>query len=84
MRQAVPVSDEWVQAPLKDANWVATARQRLQSLGWLMKCMKEPLSRLANRGEQTRGAFLHPLQEATTQFSVDLEASSHDQSLSSL
>ena len=32
-------------------------RERLQSLSWFMKCLKEPLSRLANREEQTRGAF---------------------------
>jgi hypothetical protein len=56
-RQVVPISDEWVQARLKDARWVATARQRLQSLSWFMKCLKEPLSLLANREEQTRGAF---------------------------
>ena len=56
-RQAVAVSDEWVQERLKDAGWVATARQRPQSLSWFMKCLKEPLSRLANRQEQTRGAF---------------------------
>ena len=56
-RQVAPVSDEWVQARLKDARWVATARGRLQSLSWFMKCLKEPLSRLANREEQTRGAF---------------------------
>ena len=36
---------------------MATARERLQSLSWFMKCLKEPLSRLANREEQTRGAF---------------------------
>jgi hypothetical protein len=30
---------------------------RLQSLSWFMKCLKEPLSRLVNRQEQTRGAF---------------------------
>ncbi len=54
-RQAIPVSDDWVQERLKDAGWVATARQRLQSLSWFMKCLKEPLSRLANRQEQTRG-----------------------------
>jgi len=57
VRQVAPVSDEWVQARLKDARWVATARERLQSLSWFMKCLKEPLSRLANREEQTRGAF---------------------------
>jgi len=57
VRQVAPVSDEWVQARLKNARWVATARERLQSLSWFMKCLKEPLSRLANREEQTRGAF---------------------------
>ncbi len=33
-RQVVEVSEEWVQARLKDARWVATARLRLQSLSW--------------------------------------------------
>ncbi len=56
-RQPVPVSDDWVQGRLKEAPWVAKARQRLQSLSWFMKCLKEPLSRLANREEETRGAF---------------------------
>jgi hypothetical protein len=56
-RQAVPVSDDWVRERLKNPRWVATARQRLQSLSWFMKCLKEPLSRLANRQDQTRGAF---------------------------
>jgi REP element-mobilizing transposase RayT len=56
-RQVTPVSDEWVQTRLKDARWVDTTRERLQSLSWFMKCLKEPLSRLANREEQTRGAF---------------------------
>ena len=31
-RQAAPVSEEWVQARLKDARWVATVLQRLQKL----------------------------------------------------
>jgi len=56
-RQPLPVSNDWVAWRLKDAKWVATARQRLQSLSWFMKCLKEPLSRLANREEQTRGTF---------------------------
>ena len=56
-RQALPVSDAWVQAQLQNAAWVATARQRLQSLSWLMKCLKEPLARMANRQENARGAF---------------------------
>jgi REP element-mobilizing transposase RayT len=56
-RQALPVSKDWVVWRLKDATWVATARERLQSLSWFMKCLEEPLSRLANRQDQTRGAF---------------------------
>jgi hypothetical protein len=56
-RQPIPVFEDWVQSRLKDATWVATERERLQSLGWFMKCLKEPLSRLANREEQTRGAL---------------------------
>ncbi len=56
-RQPLPVSNDWVAWRLKDAGWVAKARERLQSLSWFMKCLKEPLSRLANRQEQTRGAF---------------------------
>jgi len=56
-RQPLAVSKDWVEWRLKDAAWVATARERLQSLSWFMKCLKEPLSRLANREEQTRGAF---------------------------
>jgi hypothetical protein len=56
-RQALPVTDDWVQNRLKEAGWVAKARQRLQSLSWFMKCLKEPLARLANRQDQMRGAF---------------------------
>ena len=56
-RQPLPVSKDWVQWRLKDAAWVAKARARLQSLSWFMKCLKEPLSRLANREDKTRGAF---------------------------
>ena len=40
-----------------DAQWVANARERLQSVSWFMKCMKERLAWLANRQNQARGAF---------------------------
>jgi hypothetical protein len=56
-RQPLPVSNDWVQWRLKDEAWVATARARLQSLSWFMKCLKEPLARLANRQDKTRGFF---------------------------
>jgi len=56
-RQPLPVSNNWVAWRLKDAGWLARARERLQSRSWFIKCLKEPLSRLADRQEQTRGAF---------------------------
>jgi hypothetical protein len=56
-RQPLPVSKDWVEWRLQDAKWVATARARLQSLSWFMKCLKEPLARIANRQDNMRGAF---------------------------
>jgi hypothetical protein len=57
LRQPLPVTKEWVAWRLQDAKWVASIRARLQSLSWFMKCLKEPLSRLANRQDKVRGAF---------------------------
>jgi hypothetical protein len=56
-RQPIPVSEHWVQWRLADPKWVANARERLQNLGWFMKCLKEPPSRLANGQDKTRGTF---------------------------
>ena len=56
-RKALPVSEEWVQDRLKDSPWVAKTRERLQSISWFMKCLKEPISRRANREDKCRGAF---------------------------
>jgi len=56
-RQVVPISEDWVRSHRKDAGFVATTRERLQSLSWFMKYLKEPISRLANRQDETRGAF---------------------------
>jgi REP element-mobilizing transposase RayT len=56
-REPLPVTKAWVEWRLQDAQWVATVRQRLQSLSWFMKCLKEPLSRLANQQDKVRGAF---------------------------
>ena len=36
---------------------MATVREQLQNIGWFMKSLKERLSRLANRQDQTRGSF---------------------------
>lgn len=65
LRQPTPVNEHLVRWRLTDALWVATARQRLQSLIRFMKCLKEPLSRLANRQDKTRGTFLYVRQEGT-------------------
>jgi hypothetical protein len=35
-RRPLPVTDDWIQWRLKDFRWVATARERLQSLNWFM------------------------------------------------
>ena len=51
-RQALAVTDDWVQWRLKDSQWVATARQRLQSISWFMKSLKEP--RRAGTGQSAR------------------------------
>ena len=57
LRKPLPVTDDWVRQCLKDGRKVKKYRERLQSLSWFMKCLKEPLSRLANRQDKTHGAF---------------------------
>jgi hypothetical protein len=56
-RMALPVTNEWVQSKLAEPGWVARTRDRLCNLGWFMKCLKEPLSRMANREDGVKGAF---------------------------
>jgi hypothetical protein len=46
------ISDE-----LKRPKQVAEYRRRLQDLGWFMKALKEPLSRMANKEDDCKGAF---------------------------
>lgn len=56
-RAPLEISQDWLDQKSADAEFVAQARQRLADLGWFMKCLKEPLARLANREDDCRGAF---------------------------
>ncbi len=58
LRRILPVSADWIKQRLDDPHWVATMRERLQNIGWFMKCLKEPLARLANREDEATRAFL--------------------------
>ena len=56
-RKPMKVSKEMVAARVGNADWVTGARKRLSSLGWFMKCLKEPLARMANKQDKCTGAF---------------------------
>jgi len=45
-RKPLKVTDEFLKLKADNAAWVATTRQRLSSLGWFMKCLKELLARM--------------------------------------
>lgn len=47
----------WVQHQAQNLKQVELLRQRLSDLGWFMKSLKEPLSRMANKADGCRGAF---------------------------
>jgi hypothetical protein len=51
------VPDSRIAELAADAAWVAERRARLSNLGWFMKCLKEPLARLANQEDGCPGAF---------------------------
>jgi hypothetical protein len=47
----------WVDHAVKDTKRVGVLRLRLADLGWFMKALKEPLSRMANKSDGCSGAF---------------------------
>lgn len=55
--KVLPVGEPWIAARRDDAAWVAKTRQRLGDLGWFMKCLKEPLAKMANREDHCSGVF---------------------------
>ena len=56
-RQPLAVTQAWIERKLSDQTFVAETRRRLSDLGWFMKCLKEPLARLANKQDGCQGAF---------------------------
>ena len=56
-RKPLKVAAEIMAARLANPVWIAETRVRLSSLGWFMKCLKEPLARLANKQDGCTGAF---------------------------
>lgn len=56
-RNPLPITEEWIRQKLENKGWILRTRKRLAKLGWFMKCLKEPLARLANREDGTRGHF---------------------------
>jgi len=58
-RKPLKVTDEFLKLKADNAVWVATTRKRLSSLGWFMKCLKEPLARMLKlSGVLLLGRFL--------------------------
>jgi REP element-mobilizing transposase RayT len=55
--EEIPVTPEWVEHQSEDADRVQLLRERLANLGWFMKALKEPLSRMANKEDDCRGTF---------------------------
>lgn len=47
----------WVQSQVQDAKRVKLWRERLANLGWFMKSLKEPLSRMCNQADGVKGTF---------------------------
>ncbi len=56
-RKPAKVTDEFLKLKAENPVWVEETRKRLSSLGWFMKCLKEPLARMANKQDGCTGAF---------------------------
>ena len=56
-RQPIAPTQDMIQNLAENTSWVQTARERLSSLSWFMKCLKEPLSRMANKQDNCKGTF---------------------------
>ena len=80
--EVIEINQAWIDHQLKDTQRVAAMRERLSSLGWFMKALKEPLARLANKEDDCKGTFWNlptscvaPLRWMKWQWSTDLACS---------
>jgi REP element-mobilizing transposase RayT len=55
--EQIEISQAWIDYQTKDEKRVDVLRERLASLGWFMKALKEPLARMANREDECKGTF---------------------------
>ena len=51
------ITQAWIDDQAKDERRVELLRERLASLGWFMKALKEPLARMANKEDECKGTF---------------------------
>ena len=57
VRKPMKQSADMIAARVGNVAWIVETRVRLTSLGWFMKCLKEPLARIANKQDNCTGAF---------------------------
>jgi REP element-mobilizing transposase RayT len=55
--QEIEIVQAWIDQQAEDEERVELLRERLSSLGWFMKALKEPLARMANKEDECKGTF---------------------------
>ena len=55
--EEIEITQAWIDHQAKDKKRVELLRERLASLGWFMKALKEPLARMANKEDECKGTF---------------------------
>lgn len=55
--QEIEITQAWIDHHAADQTRVELLRERLASLGWFMKALKEPLARMANKEDECKGTF---------------------------
>jgi hypothetical protein len=55
--EEIEISQAWIDQQARDGKRIESLRERLGSLGWFMKALKEPLARMANKEDECKGTF---------------------------